>query len=201
MKNQYIASLTPIRKIVILGLLLATWGCTEEEPQAPLADDSSWGELGGPLTEEEWAQLAAWNKEEEELENALRSVAASQAELEALTPEQAYQQGELLLSQSKTTRGESYLKYAADKGHVKAMHAYAMSLYRQKFFVPYEAYQYALKAAEQGNIDGMVLMIRHGDSDDKQYWRAQLIKAVTPGRSKGTAMPCCCSITMTAQPV
>lgn len=102
------------------------------------------------------------------------SLAVTQAELEQLTPQQAYEKSKLLQWQYKKEQAKPYAKYAADKGNADAAILYSSLLYKGPLLQTQEEYEYALKAAELGNLEGMMKVSSDSNlysSQQKQVWR------------------------------
>lgn len=99
----------------------------------------------------------------------MTSLAVTQTELSDLTPQQAYEKGKLLRWQHKKDEAKVYLKYAADKGNGDAAELYSSLLYRGPLTQTPEEYKYALKAAESGNIGGMLKV-----SSDSNFYSSQV---------------------------
>ncbi|WP_052675335.1 tetratricopeptide repeat protein [Photobacterium iliopiscarium] len=105
-----------------------------------------------------------------------------------ISVENAYQLGDLLVDQYKIKQGQPYLKYAADKGHVKAALAYSRSLSTNVMVLGPQEHEYAVKAAKLGNEDAMLtLSLNRNIFGDREEFRAKLLKISKEKAEQGDA--------------
>ncbi|MFH0258796.1 hypothetical protein ACGRL8_17570 [Vibrio rumoiensis] len=104
-------------------------------------------------------------------------------DINQLTPEAAYEKGELLRAQFKDKEARDYLQYAAEAGNVKAQYLYAMSLltYHPTSRHKPIAKTYLIKAAQSDYRPAMFeLYHREGllSRDDQVEWKQRYLDAL-----------------------
>ncbi|WED22862.1 hypothetical protein L3Q72_05570 [Vibrio sp. JC009] len=96
----------------------------------------------------------------------------AQEGMSLLSLQDAYEKGKLLHWQYKEEQAKSYLKYAADKGHIEAAFMYSEILSQPSFVQNEEESKYAVMAAESGHLLAL-LKVSIGTSMIKRDWRVK----------------------------
>ncbi|WED22874.1 hypothetical protein L3Q72_05630 [Vibrio sp. JC009] len=111
-------------------------------------------------------------------------------DLAELTAQEAFEKAKLLNAQYKQKDAKNYLKYAMSKGHAKATYMYSELLKGNVFVQQKDESDYALKAAQLGNVNAMVKVTRsiHVSKQKKNFFRGQALAILKRKIKSGDAL-------------